>query len=40
MRRKATFVGLADPPREEVKEAIRVATQAGIRTMMLTGTIR
>jgi Ca2+-transporting ATPase len=35
-----TFVGLAgmiDPPREEVKEAIRVATQAGIRTMMLTG---
>lgn len=35
-----TFVGLAgmiDPPREEVKEAIRIATQAGIRTMMLTG---
>jgi Ca2+-transporting ATPase len=38
--KELTFVGLAgmiDPPREEVKEAIRVATQAGIRTMMLTG---
>jgi Ca2+-transporting ATPase len=38
--KELTFVGMAgmiDPPREEVKEAIRVATGAGIRTMMLTG---
>ncbi|MFA5868933.1 MAG: cation-translocating P-type ATPase [Candidatus Bathyarchaeia archaeon] len=38
-----TFVGLAgmiDPPREEVKEAIRIATRAGITTMMLTGDYR
>jgi Ca2+-transporting ATPase len=38
--KELTFVGVAgmiDPPREEVKEAIRVANGAGIRTMMLTG---
>ena len=29
--------GMIDPPREEVKEAIRVASEAGIRTVMLTG---
>lgn len=31
------FVGIADPPREEVKEAIAVAEAAGIRTIMITG---
>ena len=31
------FVGISDPPREEVKEAIAVAEMAGIRTIMITG---
>ena len=31
------LVGLSDPPREEVPEAIRQAQQAGIRIVMLTG---
>ncbi len=31
------FVGIADPPREEVKDAIAVAESAGIRTIMITG---
>jgi Ca2+-transporting ATPase len=31
------FVGMADPPRSEVPEAIRMAKQAGIRIVMLTG---
>src|SRR3989338_8996422 len=31
------FVGIADPPREEGKDAIAVAEAAGIRTIMITG---
>ncbi|MBP6993724.1 cation-translocating P-type ATPase [Candidatus Woesebacteria bacterium] len=31
------FVGIADPPRAEVKDAIAVADRAGIRTIMITG---
>lgn len=31
------LAGMIDPPREEVHEAIRVAKEAGIRTVMLTG---
>lgn len=31
------FVGIADPPREEVKDAIAAAETAGIRTIMITG---
>ncbi|MFQ5488059.1 MAG: cation-translocating P-type ATPase, partial [Gammaproteobacteria bacterium] len=30
-------VGIIDPPRPEVPEAIRVAHQAGVRTIMITG---
>ncbi len=31
------FVGIADPPRDEVKNAIAIASAAGIRTIMITG---
>ncbi len=31
------FVGIADPAREEVKDAIAVAQSAGIKTIMITG---
>jgi P-type Ca2+ transporter type 2C len=31
------LVGIEDPPREEVKEAIQKAARAGIRTIMITG---
>jgi sodium/potassium-transporting ATPase subunit alpha len=31
------FIGLADPPRPEVPEALRKCREAGIRTIMITG---
>ena len=31
------LIGMIDPAREEVKDAIAVATQAGIKTVMITG---
>ncbi len=34
------FAGIVDPPRTDVKEAVKVAQEAGIRVKMITGTIR